>query len=123
MRKSWPVAVSVSLGASICCIGHALAGLTGLSILGTAAAQLSPWRYALIGLALVTLAFAWFQFWRQRSVACDCNEPRTRPWGLIVITLVALGLLSYPALAERGTPSSASKPSVAEVQIQKISLS
>ena len=95
--------LAAGLLASACCIGPLLLGAAGLGSLGFAAtlAPYRPWFLALTA-ALLTVGF-YFAYRPQPTEACAPGQACTRPANrrnqriaLWVVTVLALGLATYP---------------------------
>ena len=102
------VGVFAALAASLCCITPVLALLAGASGAASAFSWLEPARPYLIGLAIATLAFAWYKELITKSTTV-CGTDGTcavkkksflaSKTFLIIITVVAITLITFPYYA------------------------
>lgn len=102
------VGIFAAIAASLCCITPLLALLAGVSGAASSLSWLEPARPYLIGLAIVTLGFAWYKSLSKKQVA-ECGPDgacvvkkksflASRTF-LIIISIVAIALIAFPYYA------------------------
>jgi copper chaperone CopZ len=102
------VGIFAAIAASLCCITPLLALLAGASGAASSLSWLEPARPYLIGLAIVTLGFAWYKsLSKKQGAACGpdgaCVVEKksflaSRTF-LIIITFAAIALIAFPYYA------------------------
>lgn len=102
------VGIFAAIAASLCCIIPVFALLAGASGAASSVSWLEPARPYLIGLAIATLAFAWYKTVSTKpNAACGsdgtCTVEKKRFFAsktfLIIITVAAIALISFPYYA------------------------
>ena len=102
------VGIFAAIAASLCCITPVLALLAGASGAASSLSWLEPARPYLIGLAIATLAFAWYKALSTKpNAACGpdgtCAVEKksflASKTFLIIITVVAIALIAFPYYA------------------------
>lgn len=102
------VGIFAAIAASLCCITPVLALLAGASGAASSLSWLEPARPYLIGLAIATLAFAWYKALSTKSnTACGpdgtCAVEKksflSSKTFLIIITVAAIALIAFPYYA------------------------
>ena len=99
------VGIFAAIAASLCCITPVLALLAGASGAASSLSWLEPARPYLIGLAIATLAFAWYKSLSKKQSA-DCGPDgacvvekksffASRTF-LTIITIVAVAMIAFP---------------------------
>lgn len=102
------VGIFAAIAASLCCITPLFALLAGVSGAASSLLWLEPARPYLIGLAIATLAFAWYKALRTKQNA-ECGPDGTcavekksflaSKTFLIIITVAAIALVAFPYYA------------------------
>ena len=102
------VGIFAAIAASLCCITPVLALLAGASGAASSLSWLEPARPYLIGLAIATLAFAWYKALSTKANAA-CGPDGTcavekksflaSKTFLIIITVAAIALIAFPYYA------------------------
>ncbi len=123
------VGIFAAIAASLCCITPVLALLAGASGAASSLSWLAPARPYLIGLAIATLAFAWYKTLSKKSNA-SCAPDGTcavekksflaSKTFLIIITVVAIALMAFPYYANIFYPET-QKQNVVIVESNNIS--
>ena len=102
------VGIFAAIAASLCCITPVLALLAGASGAASSLSWLEPARPYLIGLAIATLAFAWYKALSTKpNAACGLDgtcavEKKSflaSKTFLIIITVAAIALIAFPYYA------------------------
>lgn len=102
------VGIFSAIAASLCCITPLLSLVAGASGAASSLSWLEPARPYLIGLAIVTLGFAWYRsLSTKESVACGpdgtCAVEKksflASKTFLIIITIAAIALIAFPYYA------------------------
>lgn len=103
------VGVFAAIAASICCITPVLALLAGASGAASSLSWLEPSRPYLIGLAIITLAFAWYKALSTKSnIACGTDETcavekksfiASKSF-LVIVTVAAIAFIAFPYYAD-----------------------
>ena len=103
------VGILAAIAASLCCITPLLALLAGASGAASSLSWLAPARPYLIGLAIATLAFAWYKAVSTKTNAA-CGPDGTcavekksflaSKTFLIIITVAAIALIAFPYYAK-----------------------
>lgn len=103
------VGVIAAIAASLCCITPILSLVAGISGAASSLSWLEPARPFLVGLAILTLGFAWYRSLKTKEgMACTAdgacavekkNFLASRPF-LILITVVAIALIAFPYYAK-----------------------
>lgn len=102
------VGIFAAIAASICCITPVLALLAGASGGASSLSWLEPARPYLIGLAIATLAFAWYKaLSTKQDAACgpdgSCAVEKksflASKTFLFIVTIVAIALIAFPYYA------------------------
>ncbi|HWJ29225.1 MAG TPA: mercuric transporter MerT family protein, partial [Flavisolibacter sp.] len=94
-----------AIGASLCCIAPVLALLSGASGIASRLVWIEPARPYLICLAVLLLAFAWYQKLRVRQKDnCGCAVPKKRSFlpstlFLGLMTGISVLVLTFPLYA------------------------
>lgn len=122
------VGVFAALAASLCCITPLLALLAGVSGAASSFSWLEPARPFLIGLAIVTLGYAWYRSLRTKNVAecgpdgaCKVEKKSflaSRTF-LSIITVTAVILMTFPYYGQIFYPK-AEKQNVVVVESSNI---
>lgn len=121
------LALVTGIGASLCCIAPVLALIGGVTGIGSTFSFMEPFRPYLTGLTLLLLGLAWYQYWRNQKKAkegssqCACEDQESQsgfrfssfPF-LFIITLLALGALSFPWVIGKIGSSSATAQTLAQ---------
>jgi copper chaperone CopZ len=99
------VGIFAAIAASLCCITPLLALLAGASGAASSLSWLEPARPYLIGLAIATLAFAWYKSLSKKQYAecgpegaCKAEQKSflaSRTF-LTIITIVAVAMIAFP---------------------------
>lgn len=97
-----------AIAASLCCITPVIALLAGSSSIVANFSWLELARPYLIGLSIITLAFAWYQQLKPvKSSSMDCNCERTKSPSFLqskvflgIITFFAILMMSFPLYAK-----------------------
>ena len=122
------VGIFAAIAASLCCITPLLALLAGASGAASSLSWLEPARPYLIGLAIVTLGFAWYKSLNKKQNA-ECGPDgacvvekksflASRTF-LIIITIAAIALIAFPNYANVFYPK-AQKQNVVVVESNNI---
>jgi len=123
------VGIFAAIAASLCCITPLLALLAGASGAASSLTWLVPSRPYLIGLAMATLAFAWYKaLSTQPNAACGTDgtcavEKKSflaSKTFLIIITAAAIALIAFPYYANIFYPKP-QKQNIVVVQSNNIS--
>ncbi|MDQ6812584.1 MAG: mercuric transport protein MerTP [Bacteroidota bacterium] len=103
------VGIVAAIAASLCCITPLLALLAGASGAASSLSWLEPARPFLIGLAIATLAFAWYRLLSKKNTArcgpdsaCAIEKKSflTSKTFLSIITIAAIALIAFPYYAD-----------------------
>ncbi len=123
------VGIFAAIAASLCCITPLLALLAGASGATSSLSWLEPARPFLIGLAIATLAFAWYKALSTKSnAACGtdgtCSVEKksflASKTFLIIVTVAAIALIAFPHYADIFYPKTP-KQNVVVVESNNIS--
>lgn len=91
-----------AIAASSCCIPPVIALIAGVGGGASALSWMEPFRPYLIGLAVVAIGYAWFNYYRFKNIDdCDCEIDEKPKWFqtkgfLIGITLFATVSIAFP---------------------------
>lgn len=113
--------VFTAIAASLCCITPVLAMLAGTGSIASSFSWIEPARPYLIGLTVAVLGFAWYQKLKPAPVdECGCAT-ETKKNGfihsrlfLLIITLFAGLMISFPSYAKFLFPKNKSTVSITE---------
>ena len=85
--------------ASSCCVFPLLLAAVGASAgMFAAFQQLAEWRYALLGVASISVVSSWYSWWKKRSIDCcstiECatNNKSTTTFSLLSLSTVLIML-------------------------------
>ncbi len=107
-KTATSVGLFSAIAASLCCITPVLALLAGASGAASAFSWMEPARPFLIGLAIVTLGYAWYVFLRKnKAETCGpdgvCKEEKKSFFAsgtfLTIITIATIALMAFPYYA------------------------
>lgn len=128
--KLMSAGVFTAIAASLCCITPVLALVAGTGSMASTFSWIAPARPFLIGLTVAVLAFAWYQKLKPIPVdECGCavkEKPRfiQSKTFLLIITLFAALMLSFPSYAKFFFPKNEKTATVVEKSnIQTVELS
>lgn len=97
-----------AIAASSCCIPPVIALIVGMGGGASSLSWMEPFRHYLIGLAVVAIGYAWYNYFKLKSVDesdnCGCEVDEKPRWFqtkgfLIAITLFAIISISFPHYA------------------------
>jgi len=103
-KKAGYTGLFAAIAASSCCMPPVIALIVGVGGGASALSWMEPFRPYLIGLAIVTIGYAWYNYLKPKK-AEDCCEVDVKPkWYqtkgfLIAITLFAAISISFPYYA------------------------
>lgn len=91
-----------AIAASSCCIPPVIALIAGVGGSASALSWMEPFRPYLIGLAVIAIGYAWYNYYRLKNTDdCDCEIDEKPKWFqtkgfLIGITLFAAVSIAFP---------------------------
>jgi mercuric ion transport protein len=91
-----------AVASSACCIPPVIALIAGVGGSASALSWMEPFRPYLIGLAVVAIGYAWYNYYRlKKTDDCDCELDKKPKWfqtkGFLVgITLFAIVSMAFP---------------------------
>ncbi len=91
-----------AIAASSCCIPPVIALIAGVGGSASALSWMEPFRPFLIGLAIIAIGYAWYNYYRLKNTDdCDCEIDEKPKWFqtkgfLIGITLFATVSIAFP---------------------------
>lgn len=91
-----------AVASSACCIPPVIALIAGVGGSASALSWMEPFRPYLIGLAVVAIGYAWYNYYRLKNTDdCDCEIDKKPKWfqtkGFLVgITLFAIVSMAFP---------------------------
>lgn len=101
-KKAAYTGLFAAIAASSCCIPPVIALIAGLGGSASALSWMEPFRPYLIGLAVVAIGYAWYNYYKLKNTDdCDCEIDEKPKWFqtkgfLISITLFAAISISFP---------------------------
>lgn len=107
-KAAYGIGIFAAIAASLCCITPVLALIAGASGLASSLSWLAPLRPFLIGIAVITLAYAWYKSIKTKNDAA-CTDGTCQPEKktflsskafLIVISVAALLFIAFPYYAK-----------------------
>lgn len=118
-----------AIAASLCCITPVIALFAGSSSIASNFSWLAPARPYLIGLSIAVLSLAWYQKLKvKKTDDCDCvseEKPKflNSKTFLLIVTIFAALMMSFPSYAKLFFPPNEKKEVVAEKSnIQSVEL-
>ncbi|MEX2564722.1 MAG: mercuric transport protein MerTP, partial [Cyclobacteriaceae bacterium] len=93
--------IFAALAASSCCIPPVIAALAGVGGIAGSLSWLEPFRPYLIGLAILAIGYAWYNYYqRQKSDACCAVDAKPKWYQtkgfLVGVTLFAAVSIAFP---------------------------
>ncbi|VAV85871.1 FIG00553203: hypothetical protein [hydrothermal vent metagenome] len=91
-----------AVASSACCIPPVIALIAGVGGSASALSWMEPFRPYLIGLAIIAIGYAWYNYYRLKNTDdCDCETDAKPKWfqtkGFLVgITLFAIVSMAFP---------------------------
>jgi len=91
-----------AIAASSCCIPPVIALIAGIGGSASALSWMEPFRPYLIGLAVIAIGYAWYNYFKLKNTNdCDCEIDEKPKWFqtkgfLIAITLFASVSIAFP---------------------------
>ncbi len=104
-KKAAYTGLLAAIAASSCCIPPVIALIAGVGGSASALSWMEPFRPYLIGLAVVAIGYAWYNYYKLKNTDdCDCEIDEKPRWFqtkgfLIGITLFAVGSIAFPYYA------------------------
>lgn len=101
-----------AITASLCCITPVLALVAGTSGMAATFSWIEPFRPYFIGIAILTLGFAWYQKLKpQKQADCECETEEKKKFiqtktFLAIVTIFAATMISFPHYAQIFYPKS-----------------
>lgn len=101
-KKAAYTGLFAAIAASSCCIPPVVALITGVGGSASALSWMEPFRPYLIGLAVVAIGYAWYNYYKLKNTDdCNCEVDEKPKWfqtkGFLVgITLFAAISISFP---------------------------
>lgn len=101
-KKAAYTGLIAAVAASSCCIPPVIALIAGVGGSASALSWMEPFRPYLIGLAIVAIGYAWYNYFKLKTLDdCDCEIDEKPKWFqtkgfLIGITLFAVISISFP---------------------------
>ena len=101
-KKAAYTGLFAAIAASSCCIPPVIALIAGVGGSASALSWMEPFRPYLIGLAVVAIGYAWYNYYKLKNTDdCDCEIDEKPKWFqtkgfLISITLFAAISISFP---------------------------
>ncbi len=104
-KKAAYTGLLAAVAASSCCIPPVIALIAGVGGSASALSWMEPFRPYLIGLAVVAIGYAWYNYYKLKNTDdCDCEIDEKPRWFqtkgfLIGITLFAVVSIAFPYYA------------------------
>ena len=104
-KKAAYTGLFAAIAASSCCIPPVIALIAGVGGSASALSWMEPFRPYLIGLAVVAIGYAWYNYYKLKNTDdCDCEIGEKPRWFqtkgfLICITLFAVVSIAFPYYA------------------------
>ena len=104
-KKAAYTGLFAAIAASSCCIPPVIALIAGVGGSASALSWMEPFRPYLIGLAVVAIGYAWYNYYKLKNTDdCDCEIDEKPRWFqtkgfLIGITLFAVVSIAFPYYA------------------------
>jgi len=104
-KKAAYTGLFAAIAASSCCIPPVIALIAGVGGSASALSWMEPFRPYLIGLAVVAIGYAWYNYYKLKNTDdCDCEIDEKPRWFqtkgfLIGITLFAAVSIAFPYYA------------------------
>jgi len=104
-KKAAYTGLFAAIAASSCCIPPVIALIAGVGGSASALSWMEPFRPYLIGLAVVAISYAWYNYYKLKNTDdCDCEIDEKPRWFqtkafLIGITLFAVISIAFPYYA------------------------
>ena len=104
-KKAAYTGLFAAIAASSCCIPPVIALIAGVGGSASALSWMEPFRPYLIGLAVVAIGYAWYNYYKLKNTDdCDCEIDEKPRWFqtkgfLIGITLFAVLSIAFPYYA------------------------
>ncbi len=104
-KKAAYTGLFAAIAASSCCIPPVIALIAGVGGSVSALSWMEPFRPYLIGLAVVAIGYAWYNYYKLKNTDdCDCEIGEKPRWFqtkgfLICITLFAVVSIAFPYYA------------------------
>lgn len=101
-KKAAYTGLFAAIAASSCCIPPVIALIAGVGGSASALSWMEPFRPYLIGLAVIAIGYAWYNYYKLKNTDdCDCEIDEKPKWFqtkgfLIGITLFAAISISFP---------------------------
>ena len=101
-KKAGFTGLFAAITASACCIPPVIALIAGVGGSASALSWLEPFRPYLIGLAIVTIGYAWYNYFQLKNTEdCECDINEKPKWFqtkgfLIAVTLFAVISITFP---------------------------
>ncbi len=101
-KKAGFTGLFAAITASACCIPPVIALIVGVGGSASALSWLEPFRPYLIGLAIVAIGYAWYNYYKLKNTDdCECDVDEKPKWFqtkgfLISITLFAAISITFP---------------------------
>ena len=101
-KKAGFTGLFAAITASACCIPPVIALIAGVGGSASALSWLEPFRPYLIGLAIVAIGYAWYNYYKLKNTDdCECDVDEKPKWFqtkgfLISITLFAAISITFP---------------------------
>ncbi|MFK5982273.1 MAG: mercuric transport protein MerTP [Flavobacteriaceae bacterium] len=101
-KKAAYTGLFAAIAASSCCIPPVIALIAGVGGSASALSWMEPFRPYLIGLAVIAIGYAWYNYYRLKNTDdCDCEIDEKPKWFqtkgfLIGITLFAAVSITFP---------------------------
>ncbi len=94
--------IFAAVAASSCCIAPVIALIAGVGGSASALSWMEPFRPYLIGLTVIAIGYAWYNYYKLKNTDdCDCEIDEKPKWFqtkgfLIAITLFAVVSIAFP---------------------------
>ena len=101
-KKAGITGLFAALAASACCIPPVVALIAGVGGSASALSWLEPFRPYLIGLAIVAIGYAWYNYYRLKNIDdCECDVNEKPKWFqtkgfLVIVTLFVATAIGFP---------------------------
>ena len=101
-KKAGFTGLFAAITASACCIPPVIALIVGVGGSASALSWLEPFRPYLIGLAIVAIGYAWYNYFQLKNTEdCECDINEKPKWFqtkgfLIAVTLFAVISITFP---------------------------
>ena len=101
-KKAGFTGLFAAITASACCIPPVIALIAGVGGSASALSWLEPFRPYLIGLAIVAIGYAWYNYFQLKNTEdCECDINEKPKWFqtkgfLIAVTLFAVISITFP---------------------------